>query len=318
MELLGAIWNEAIIRPMINSLVLLYAVFFSNFGLAIIAFTIVVRAAMVPLTVKQARQMKALQTLQPKLQDIQKKYKGDRQRISQETMGLYKTEGVNPLGCLGPLVVQMPIFLGLFWALRGTLPSTPERLADLGGQLYSWMPFVHQAVPLDGSFLWMNLADYASTDTVPLLLPVLVGGSMFLMQKMTPTSNASPQQVQTQRLMLWMMPLMFGVFTLSFEMGLAVYWIMSNVVGIVIQGFVTGWDPLFKLLDNVRPGRSAAKPPATPDEEADTDGTDTGDDGPAEDGDGDDGKDGRRGDRARSKGARRRTRGSRNRRRQQG
>ena len=313
MELIGAAWNEVIIRPMINSLVLLYAVFFNNFGLSIIGFTILVRLAMVPLTVKQSRQMKAMAALQPKMKDIQKKYSSDRQKASKETMKLYKEQGVNPLGCLGPLVIQMPIFFGLFWSLRGTLPSTPERLADLGGQLYSWLPLVHEVVPLNGTFLWMDLAQYASQDTLPILLPILVGGSMWLMQKMTPTSSATPQQEQTQRLMLWMMPIMFGVFTLNFEMGLALYWIVSNIVGIVIQGFVTGWTPVLSLLDRVRGTRApAAVVVATPEEEEETDGRD---DGRAETRDRDDRKDGRRGDRARSKGARRRARGSRNRRR---
>ena len=312
MELAGALWNELLIRPMINSLVLLYALFFNNFGLSIIVFTILVRTAMVPLTVKQSRQMKAMAVLQPKLKDIQKKHGSDKQRVSQETMRLYKEQGVNPLGCLGPLVIQMPIFFGLFWSLRGTLPSTPERLADLGGQLYSWLPLVHGVVPLNGTFLWMNLAEYASQDRLPILLPVLVGGSMWLMQKMTPVSSATPQQVQTQRLMLWMMPIMFGVFTLNFEMGLALYWIISNLVGIVIQGFVTGWDPLLTLLRRRPAAEPAPTALATAAQEADTDGRTK---GRAETVDRDDGKNSRRGDRARPKGARRRARGSRNRRR---
>ena len=306
---------------MVNSLVLFYAVFFNNFGFAIIVFTIAVRLAMVPLTVKQSRQMKAMSALQPKLKEMQAKYAGDRQKTSQETMKLYKENNVNPLGCLGPLVIQMPIFFGLFWSLRATLPSTPERLADLGGSLYSWLPLVHGVVPLDSSFLWMDLAQYASQDTLPILLPVLVGGSMWLMQKMTPTTTTTPQQQQTQMIMLWMMPLMFGVFTLSFEMGLALYWIVSNLAGIVIQGFVTGWEPLFRLfgLGKARMpalGRRTMGPVDTHDtaapEEAEPDGRA---DGRAETDDRNDGKDGRGGDRARSKRARRRARGSRNRRR---
>ena len=306
---------------MVNSLVLFYAVFFNNFGFAIIVFTIAVRLAMVPLTVKQSRQMKAMSALQPKLKEMQTKYAGDRQKTSQETMKLYKEHNVNPLGCLGPLVIQMPIFFGLFWSLRATLPSTPERLADLGGSLYSWLPLVHGVVPLDSSFLWMDLAQYASQDTLPILLPVLVGGSMWLMQKMTPTTTTTPQQQQTQMIMLWMMPLMFGVFTLSFEMGLALYWIVSNLAGIVIQGFVTGWEPLFRLfgLGKARMpalGRRTMGPVDTHDtaapEEAEPDGRA---DGRAETDDRNDGKDDRGGDRARSKRARRRARGSRNRRR---
>ena len=310
MELIGAIWNEAIIRPMINSLVLLYYIFFSNFGVSIIVFTVIVRAAMIPLTIKQGRQMRAMSRLQPEMQALQAKYPNDKARVQQETLKLYKEHGVNPLGCLGPLVLQMPIFFGLFWSLRGTLPSTPERLADLAEKLYSWLPMVHQAVPLDGTFLWMDLAKFSSDNPIPMLLPILVGGSMFVMQKMTPMAGTSAQQQSTNRMMLWLMPLMFGFFTLSFEAGLALYWIVSNIVGIAIQGFITGWGPLVSLVNFRRAqepvATTALVPPAGEPiaEEAGTDERDR-----------DDRKDSGRGNRARPKGARRRARRSRNRRR---
>ena len=123
MEFISLVWDEAIIKPMVNSLVLLYYLFFGNFGLAIISFTILVRLAMIPLSLKQSRQMRAMSKLQPRMKDIQDRYKNDRARASQETMKLYREEGVSPLGCLGPMIIQMPIFIGLFWALRRTLPS---------------------------------------------------------------------------------------------------------------------------------------------------------------------------------------------------
>ena len=248
MEIVGDIWNLVIIRPMVNSLVFLYYVFFNNFGLSIIAFTIIVRLAMIPLTVKQSRQMKSMSALQPKLKEIQDRYPNDRARASQETMRLYRENGVNPVGCLGPMIVQMPIFFGLFWALRATLPSTPERLVDLSQHLYEWLPQVNQAVPLDGSFLWFELSKYSSQNPVPFLLPVLVGGSMWITQKMTAAPAVNPQQASTNKMMLWMMPIMFGFFTLNFESGLALYWIVSNVVGVAIQGFVTGWSPIVSLV----------------------------------------------------------------------
>ena len=307
MEIIGDIWNEAIIRPMINSLVLLYYVFFSNFGLSIIVFTVIIRVAMIPLTIKQSRQIKAMSGLQPKMKEIQARFPNDRTKQSQETMKLYKEQGVNPLGCLGPMVIQMPIFIGLFWALRGTLPSTPERLADLSRHLYSWLPQVNQAVPLDGGFLSMDLAAYSSANPAPFnyLLPLLVGVSMWVTQKMTTTPSSSPQQESTQRMMLWMFPIMFGFFTLSFEAGLALYWIMSNVIGIAIQGFVTGWGPLataFSFRQSTKPVTAEVLTPeikeAVVNEDRRTNSEDS-----------------RRGNRARSKGARRRARGGRNRRR---
>ena len=296
---------------MINSLVLLYYVFFSNFGLAIIVFTVLVRSAMIPLTVKQSKSMKAMTSLQPKMKEIQEKFKGDKQMVSRETMKLYKEQGVNPIGCLGPMVIQMPIFFGLFWALRGTLPSTPERLVDLSKHLYSWLPQVNQAVPLEGHFLWMDLAKYSSQNPMPFLLPVLVGASMWLMQKISATPSMSAQQESTNRMMLWLMPIMFGFFTLNFESGLALYWIVSNMVGVVIQGFITGWGPLATLLDfGKRPvvpepaGNGAGPGPAVapPVEEASDD-----------EGDRDKRKKSRGGSRNRPKGARRRAPGRRSR-----
>ncbi len=314
MEIVSIIWTEAIIRPMSNSLVFLYFLTFGSFGLSIIAFTIIVRAAMIPLSIKQSRQIKAMSAIQPKVKEIQAKYPNDRSRQSQETMRLYKEQGVNPLGCLGPMVIQMPIFIGLFWALRATLPSTPERLADLSGRLYSWLPQVNEAVPLDGTFIGMDLAAYSADNPLPFsyLLPLLVGASMWLMQKMTATPSTSPQQESTQRMMLWMMPIMFGYFTLYFESGLAVYWIISNIIGILIQGFITGWGPLAQVASLVR-GRGfpsltttdTAQPTEAPPAEEEESSEDSRTNG----------KDDRRSNRTRTKGARRRSRGSRNRRR---
>ena len=90
MQLISEIWNTVIIEPMINSLVILYSLFFNNFGLSIIIFTIIIRGIMIPLTVKQSRQIREMTLLQPKLKELQQKYGKDRQKISQETMRLYK------------------------------------------------------------------------------------------------------------------------------------------------------------------------------------------------------------------------------------
>ena len=307
------IWNLAIIEPMINCLVLLYSVSFLNFGIAIIAFTLIVRIVLIPLTVRQSRQMLKMTQLQPQLKEIQERYKDDRQQLSRRTMEIYKENGVNPIGCLGPLFIQFPIWIGLYQAVIQTLPSTPERLATLSNKFYSGLSLAHEAVPLNGRFLWMDLA---LPDPSPIILPLLVGVSMYVLQKMTTMPSASPQQDSTNRMLLWMMPVMFGFFTLNFPSGLAVYWVVSNVIGVVIQGFVTGWDPLrnlFKFGGTSQPAQSqpnrrtqpAAAMAASSDEEAAI----------GEGVDRDNGQDRRGGHRARPKGARRRSRRSRNRRR---
>ena len=245
MEVFGQIWSNVIIQPMINTLVLLYSLAFSNFGIAIAIFTIVIRGVMMPLTVKQSRQMKAMSALQPKIKEIQGRFANDKQKQSQETMKLYKEQGVNPIGCLGPMFIQMPIWIGLYQAILQTVPTTPESLVGLSSNLYHWLPMVQDVIPLDSGFLWLDLA---RPDPFP-ILPVMVGVSMFLMQKMTSMPAADEKQASTNRMMLWMMPLMFGFFSMQFPSGLALYWVISNIVGIVIQGFITGWDPLINILD---------------------------------------------------------------------
>ncbi|MQG82481.1 MAG: membrane protein insertase YidC [SAR202 cluster bacterium] len=306
MEFLGDAWSTIIIQPMVNSLLLLYWVFFSNFGIAIIAFTMLVRLVMVPLTIKQSRQIKAMNGLQPLMKQLQEKYKNDRQRVSQETMKLYKEHGVNPLGCLGPMFIQFPIWIGLFQAIRQTVPNNPETLVELSGNLYSWLPQVHSIIPINSSFLWMDLA---LPDPSPFVMPILVGGSMFVMQKMTTMPSADARQASTNRMMLWMMPLMFGFFTLNFSSGLAVYWVVSNIIGVAIQGFITGWDPLKNLLAfGRRPDPATDTVVVAPALASSVEET-------AEDArNSDNGQNGGRSNRTRAKGARRRSRRGRNRR----
>ena len=312
MEILSVVidtWNLLIIQPMINGLVMLYAYLFLNFGIAIVAFTLLVRLALVPLTVKQSRQIKAMGALQPKMKEIQDRYKGDRQRASQETMKLYREQGVNPLGCLGPMFVQFPIWIGLYQAILQTVPSNPESLVGLSRHLYDWLPQVHGVIPIDSDFLWMDLA---LPDPTPFVMPVLVGVSMWVMQKMTTMPTADERQASTNRMMLWMMPAMFGFFTLNFPSGLALYWVVSNVVGVAIQGFVTGWDPLINLFkfrrgeseDDTASVEASSAPALLPAVEETTDA-----------GDRNIGQNSRRSNRNRSKGTGRRSRRRRNRRR---
>ena len=242
MELIGDLWDLIINRPMINSLVFLYWVFFSNFGLSIIVFTILTRLLMVPLTLRQLKMTRAMSDLAPKAQEITEKYKDDPQRRSQETMKLYRESGVNPVGCLGPLVLQMPIFIGLFWALRSTLASTPESLADLATKLYPWLPGVGESIPIDPFFLGLDLGLLTSAHgIIGTFLALIVAGSTWLMQKMSTSKATSPQQEQTSKMLLWFMPIMIGVFSLQFETGLTIYWTVSNIVGIIVQGFIGGW-----------------------------------------------------------------------------
>ena len=303
MELLGDLFREILMRPMANSLVLLYLVLFNNFGLSVIVFTVLIRLATMQLTLKQVKSTRAMSTLQPKMKELQARYKNDRQKLSSETFKLYKEHGVNPIGCLGPLVIQFPIWIGLYWALIRVLPSSPENLADLSQLLYGWLPIVHSAVPVDSTFLWLDLA---VPDTLP-IMPLLVGASMWVQQKMMTYPSQDPKQAQTQQMMLWMMPLLFVFLTFSFPSGLALYWLASNLMGVAIQYVTTGWGGLAPLMN-----RRAAGEPALAAEgasEASQSTEELSNDGEG----GSERQDSRRSNRAGAKATRRKTRRGRNR-----
>ncbi|MCH8848430.1 MAG: membrane protein insertase YidC [Chloroflexi bacterium] len=265
MDFLALLWNEVITKPMTNGLLLLYVVLAGNLGLAIIAFTIVMRVLTYPLVVRQLRQTRRMQQLQPRIKDLNEKYKDNPQVRGQEVMKLYKEMGVNPIGCLGPMVVQMPIFIGLFWTINNVLPFTPEILAGLSGKLYSWLPFLNTVLPVDRLFLGMDLA-LAPTRAGSLLGYVLVaasGASMFVQQKMTQMPSSDARQESTQRMMLFMFPVMFGMFSLFFPLGLVVYWVASTLIGIAMQYFITGWGGLRKQPVAVASGASRLGPTLT-------------------------------------------------------
>jgi YidC/Oxa1 family membrane protein insertase len=229
------IWNTIILEPVLNSLIALTNVLGGSFGLAIIVLTVVVRLILFPLTVRQTQSTKAMQTLQPKIQELQKKYAKNQQKLQQEMMKLYKEAGINPLGCLWPMLIQLPIWIALYQSIMQALAATPESLLSLSQHLYSWAAISH-VIPLSDQFLWLHL----SRPDPNLILAILVGGTMWVQQKMVTPPATDPRQRSMTNLTTTMMPLMFGLFTLSFPSGLALYWVVSNVIGIVIQYFVSG------------------------------------------------------------------------------
>lgn len=252
LEIISWLWNNGLVIPMTNLLVLLSRLSFGNFGIGIIMFTLITRALTWPLTLSQMKATKVMQVVQPKVQEIQKKYK-DPKRRSEETMKLYRAEGANPLGCVGPMLIQLPIMIALFQSIRFTLGSTPEQLVELSQRLYPWA-YLDGAVPLESQFLGLNLGENAGgAGPIGLFLAVSVGASMWLQQRlMSPKKSTDSQQQQMQSMMLWMMPLMFGWWTLSFPAGMGVYWVATNVVSIVLQYFYIGpkevsWKRIFGL-----------------------------------------------------------------------
>ena len=321
MELIGLLWNEVIVRPLTNGLLLLYVVLFSNLGLAIIAFTFISRVVTYPLHIKQLKQTQKMSALGPRMKELKDKYKSDPRRQQQETMNLYKEMGVSPIGCLGPLVLQMPIFIGLFYAVRNVVPFTPENLAGLSEILYSWLPVLHRVVPVERGFLGLDLGlsvnDVQATggllSAVPYyLLAVLSGAGMWVQQKMMARPGTDPQQASQQRMMLWMLPIFFIFISVTFPSGLVLYWVISTLVGIIIQYFVTGWGG---LRPQAQAAQTTVSAPAVVEAKVLPAGEERESDGDGERQRSDDRQDGGGSNRNRNARARRRPRGGRGRRR---
>jgi YidC/Oxa1 family membrane protein insertase len=232
------IWETIILRPVVNILIWLSYYLFNSFGASIIALTILMRVITYPLTARQLRSTKAMQSIQPKMAELQKKYAKDRNALAQEQMKLYKEAGISPAGCLVPMLVQMPIWIAVYQSIMQALAIAPEGLLNLSRYLYSW-PAVYSMLPLNSNFLGLDLAA-----TGNFILALLVGASMWIQQKMTTPPAVDPRQQQQTQMMVWMMPVMFFFFSLWFYNGLALYWLASTVIGIAMQYFITGWGSL--------------------------------------------------------------------------
>jgi YidC/Oxa1 family membrane protein insertase len=196
----GILWWLA--QPLFELLKLIQS-FVINWGLAIVVITLIVKGAMYWLTKKQYESMAKMRNLAPKMQQLKDRYGDDRQKMSQAMMEMYKKEKVNPMGGCFPLLLQMPIFLALYWVL---LESVELRHA--------------------GFILWIT--DLSVPDPY-FVLPILTGASMFLLQKLQPMTIQDPLQ---QKLLQYM-PVAMSIFFFFFPAGLVLYWLISNLVTLV-------------------------------------------------------------------------------------
>jgi YidC/Oxa1 family membrane protein insertase len=243
---IGDVWTVLILRPMLNALLWLYSVLGGQFWLAIIFFTVVIRFLMTPLMLPQQRSAKKMQELQPQLQEIQKKYAKDREKLAQEQMKLYKEAGVSPLGGCLPMLVQFPIWIGLYQSIIQALGHQPLQLLSLAQNIYPWLQSLWSEVPLNRYFLGMDLSlTPQQIGGLTFALPILVAFTSWLQTKMTtPSASTDGQAASMGQSMTLMMPLMFGFFSLNFSTGLSFYFVISNIIGIVTQGFISGWEGL--------------------------------------------------------------------------
>jgi len=222
---------DFLISPLVNALLLFYAILGSSFVLALIVTTVLLRLITLPLTLPQQRSMRKMNDLQPKLKELQKKYAGNREKLSQEQMKLYKEYGVNPLGGCLPLILQLVIMIAFYQAIVGALALNPLQLMNLSQRV---QPFAVPYLPINSQFLWLNLGQ----PDPYFILPIIVVVTTYLQQRLMTVPNADPTTSSTTRQMNIMMPLMFGLFALNYASGLSIYFIVSNLVGIAQYGLI--------------------------------------------------------------------------------
>jgi YidC/Oxa1 family membrane protein insertase len=209
-----------------------------NFGIAIILFTILIRLITHPLMASQIKSSTKMTEFQQskQWQDIQKKYKDDKEKLAQEQMSLYKELGISPFASCLPSIIQIPIIFALYQSIMRSLAATPGQLLILTRSIY---PFLHlgDLAPLNSKFLWMNLGQPERVYMFGLGIPVLaviVAITTYIQSKVTMPASANPndQGAMMNKMMVLYMPLLLGYFALTFASGLSIYFITGNLVGI--------------------------------------------------------------------------------------
>ena len=224
---------DLFISIFINVLLWIYNIIGQNFGIAIILFTILIRIVTWPLNAQQMKGAKAMQDLQndKEWQAIQKKYAKDREKLAQEQMRVYREKGINPFGSCLPTLIQFPIIIALYQSIIRALAATPLDLLKLSRSINPAFLNVSDLIPLNSKFLWMNLGQPEPY----YILAIVVAATTYIQSKLTlpPSTNPNDQSAAMGQSMAITMPLMLGWFALTFPSGLAVYFITSNVLGIV-------------------------------------------------------------------------------------
>lgn len=189
-----------------------------NYGIAIIIVTILMRIVIFPLTLKQEKSMKKMRELQPELEKIKEKYKDSPQEYQQKTAELYRESGVNPLGGCLPLLIQMPVFVALYWAFSGN------------------------AIPADAKFLWFTLKQpdrlFMIGNFAFNLLPILNVGVTYIQQKIMTSATSGQESSQQMQTMLYMMPLMMLFIFYKMPSGVTLYYLVSGALSLVQQYFI--------------------------------------------------------------------------------
>lgn len=229
---------EAIVNLFSNLLLIIYKYVGENFGLAIILFTVLSRIVLYPLMQQQIKGAQAMQELQnsKEWQEIQRKYKDDKEKLAQEQMRLYRELGINPFASCLPTLLQLPIMFALYQSVVRALAASPAQLLILQKAVYPILD-LPDIIPINSKFLWMNLGQperlYVFGVGIP-VLAILTALTTYLQTKLTtPTpSNPNDQSAMMSKTMALYMPFLMGWITFTLASGLAVYIIVSNILSI--------------------------------------------------------------------------------------
>jgi YidC/Oxa1 family membrane protein insertase len=250
-----------ILQPLIDIASAVLVFFHDNasfgWGASIIALTFLTRALLIPLTYKQIKGMRALQALQPQIKEIQQKYKNDRQRMQQEMMRFYQQNKVNPFASCIPLLAQLPVFITLFYALREDLRFDICGQTDMPCGELQPVNWAAGLIPGSESFLFIpDLTDKAEGGVLIALVVIYVATQLAAGLVMMTSADA------TQRTLMFVLPIIFVPFIITFPAGLVLYWITTNVWTIGQQYAVKKLipPPAVPTPEEVR----AAKPPPPP------------------------------------------------------
>ena len=208
---------QALVDFVVHVLNAIYSVV-GNYGIAIIIVTILMRIIVFPLTLKQEKSMKKMRELQPELEKIKEKYKDDPQEYQRKTAELYRESGVNPLGGCLPILIQMPIFVALYWAFSGN------------------------AIPADAKFLWFTLKQpdrlFMMGKFAFNLLPILNVGVTYIQQKIMTSATGGQENAQQMQTMMYMLPLMMLFIFYNMPSGVTLYYLVSGALSLVQQYFI--------------------------------------------------------------------------------
>lgn len=268
MNAIGDLFNLLFFGPVINLLVLLFQGIQAlkipgALGFSIIGLTVIIRVLIWPFMASQIKATKKMADLKPHLDAIKEKHKADKQVLAQAQMALYKEHGVNPAGGCLPALIQLPVFYALYQAIINILPGASGNVDKINSLLY--FPQLKLPAAIDPNFFGLNLgikpSDFGKFGILLLLVPLITASLTFIQSKMAlpkavkryasdspkeakekETLESSMGQVQSQ--MVYLMPLMFGYLVFTFPIGLAIYWNVYTILGIIQQYKFSGWGGL--------------------------------------------------------------------------